>query len=201
MQDAVKAEADRIIERLKEDLRKAGIDYAAMDRNDPASIKEADSIQINLRGVPAAKAGDLRTLVGDRYPSWILTPVSSTDYRLNMKPTELIGLKNQTMERTKQTIESRINSLGVGRDHHPAARPRRGRVRDAGPAARRGRPGAREADHADGGHAGALARSRTAPSPARTDARAKNGGVLPLDTKLVRGIGARRARAARPGTC
>ncbi len=35
VQDAIKAEADRTIEALKEDLRKEGVDYAGMDRNDP----------------------------------------------------------------------------------------------------------------------------------------------------------------------
>ena len=59
VQDAMKAEADQTMERLKEELRKAGIDYAAMDRNDPATIEEADTIQINVHGVPAAKTGGL----------------------------------------------------------------------------------------------------------------------------------------------
>ncbi len=35
VQDAFKAEADRVIERLKDELSKAGIAYAEMDRNDP----------------------------------------------------------------------------------------------------------------------------------------------------------------------
>ncbi len=47
----MKVEADQTIERIKEELRKAGIDYSAIDRNDPRRIQEADSIQINVRGV------------------------------------------------------------------------------------------------------------------------------------------------------
>ena len=40
-------------------VRKAGVDYASMDRNDPATIEEADTIQVNVRGVPATKTGGL----------------------------------------------------------------------------------------------------------------------------------------------
>ncbi len=35
VQDAMKVEADLAMEQLKEALRKAGVDYASMDRNDP----------------------------------------------------------------------------------------------------------------------------------------------------------------------
>jgi len=188
VQDAVKAEADRIIEGLKEDMRKGGIDFEAMDRNDPASVKEADSIQVNLRGVPGAKAGDLRTLVGDRYPSWILTPVSSTDYRLNMKPTELIGLKNQTMERTKQTIESRVNSLGVGETTIQERR-RAGAEFELVVEL----PGvddlARVKQIMQMAAMLELSEVKSGPYVSQDDARAKSGGVLPIGTKLVRGVG------------
>ena len=115
VQDAMKAEADRTIESLKEDLRKNGIDYAGMERNDPSTVKEADSIQINIKGVSGSKVGDLRNLINtSRYASWFLTGVSPTEYRLNMKPTDLIALKKDTLDQTKQTIEHRINGLGVG---------------------------------------------------------------------------------------
>jgi preprotein translocase subunit SecD len=113
VQDAAKAEADRTIESLKDQLRKAGVDYSAMDRNDPQSVDQTDSIQVNIHGVPALKTGDLRALVSEHFPAWNLTPVNSTDYRLNMKPTELLTLKRDTVERSMQTIENRVNGLGL----------------------------------------------------------------------------------------
>ena len=67
VQDAFKAEADQTIERLKEELRKAGVDYTSLDRNDPADLKEAERIQINIKGVPVAKTTNLRTMIAERF--------------------------------------------------------------------------------------------------------------------------------------
>src|SRR5208283_27148 len=113
VQDAVKAEADRSIETLKDDLRKRSIDYTSIDRNDPQTVEQTDSIQINIHGVPAAKTGDLRDLLTANFPIWTLTPVSSSDYKMTLKPTELIAMKKETVTRTMQTIENRINGLGL----------------------------------------------------------------------------------------
>ena len=113
VQDAIKAEADQLIERLREELRKAGIDYAAMERSEATTIQEADTVHIMVKGVPGEKSSEFRTLVADRYPNWVLTPVSSTDYRLAPSPTELISLKRDTVERSIRTIDKRINALGL----------------------------------------------------------------------------------------
>src|SRR5581483_112183 len=55
VQDAIKAEADQSIERMKEDMRKQSIDYSSIDRNDPTSIEDADKVEISVKGVPPAK--------------------------------------------------------------------------------------------------------------------------------------------------
>ena len=55
MQDAFKAEADQTIERLKEELKKQNIDFAAIDRNDPQRSRMPITIQINIKGVPRAE--------------------------------------------------------------------------------------------------------------------------------------------------
>src|ERR1700676_626207 len=113
VQDALKAEADNVMDRLKEDVKRADIDYAGMDRNDPMRIEDADSIQINIKGVPAQKSSAFRGLVSDHYPQWILTPAGSSDYRMNLRPSELLALKSATVERAIQTISNRINNLGL----------------------------------------------------------------------------------------
>ena len=185
VQDAAKAEADRTIESLKEDLRKAGIDYASMDRNDPQTVDQTDSIQINIHGVPAIKTGDLRGLITDKYQSWILTPVSSSDYRLNMKPTELIALKKDTVERTIQTIENRINGLGLT---EPTIQ-QRGRAESSYEILVQ-LPGvddpARVKQIMQTAAMLEITEVKDGPFPSEDAARSKHGGVLPLNTKLLK---------------
>src|SRR5882757_1933600 len=52
VQDAVKADADQTMERLKLDLKKQNITWASMDRNDPQSIQDADKVEITIKGIP-----------------------------------------------------------------------------------------------------------------------------------------------------
>jgi preprotein translocase subunit SecD len=186
VQDAIKAEADRTMEAIKEDLRKQGIDYAGMERNDPTTVEQADSIQINIKGVPVNKTADLRSLIADRYPAWVLTPTSSTDYRLNLKPTELIALKRDAVERTQQTIENRINGLGLT---EPSIQ-QRGRAEADGEILVQ-LPGvddpARVKQIMQMEAMLEISEVRDGPFASQEQALAKHGGVLPLNTKLVRG--------------
>src|ERR1700689_3284890 len=84
IQDAFKAEAETVIQRLKDQLGAKGIVYADMSRNDPPTIQAADTIAIDIKGVPATSAGDFRGIVNDNYSGiWNLTAVNQTNYRLN----------------------------------------------------------------------------------------------------------------------
>src|SRR5579884_1299295 len=62
--DAVKADADQAVERLKEDLRGHNITYAEISQPDPQNAPD----RVVLKGVPSESTGDLRTIVNDRLP-------------------------------------------------------------------------------------------------------------------------------------
>jgi preprotein translocase subunit SecD len=113
VQDAVKADADQTMERLKEDLKKQNIQWAAMDRNDPQTVAEADRVDITIKGVPSTQSSSFRSIVTERYPTYELTTASSTDYTLRLRPTELVALKRDTVQRTMDTISNRIDQLGL----------------------------------------------------------------------------------------
>ena len=185
VQDAMKVEADQAIERVKEELRKASIDYASIDRNDPSSIDQADSIQINIKGVPAAKAVEFRSLITDRFGVWIPTPVNQSDYRMNLKPTELIAIKRDTVERSIRTIENRINGLGLT---EPTIQ-QRGRA-EAEYEILVQLPGvddpARVKQIMQTAAMLELSEVKDGPFSSPDQALAKHGGVLPLNTKLVK---------------
>lgn len=186
VQDALKTEADGAIERMKDDLHKQAIDYTSIERNDPATVEDADKIAIEVKGVPATKTTAFRNLIAERYSQWVLTPINTTDYRLNMRPSELVTLKRDTVDRSLQTISNRINQLGLteptvqqygqsDKDYEilvelpgvddPA------RVREIMQTTAQ-----LEIDAVKGEH----------PYPSREAALADKGGFLPLNTKLVK---------------
>jgi len=185
VQDAVKSEADGAIERMKEEMSKQHVDYTSIMRNDPATVEQADSIQIDVKGVPATKSADFRRLIADRFSQWILTPVNATDYRMNMRPTELVALKRDTVERSLTTISNRINQLGLTeptvQQYGEAGTAYEilvelpgvddpGRVKDIMQATAQ-----LEIDAVKGG-----------PWASQDAALAQKGGILPLNTKLVK---------------
>jgi preprotein translocase subunit SecD len=186
VQDAFKAEADQVIDRLKEDMTKGGINYQSMERNEPSTLQDAEKIQVNIRGVPIDKTAQFRSLVADRFPNWVLTPVSSTDYKLNIRPTEAIALKRDTVEQAIRTIENRINGLGLTE----STVQQRGRA-DAESEILVQMPGvddpARVRAILQTAAVLDISDVKDGPFPSMEAALAKHGGVLPLNTKLVKG--------------
>src|SRR6476620_7047065 len=113
MQDAFKLEADTVIQRLRDELAKASIPFADMNRNDP-TFETDNNIQVNITGVPGNKAGDFRMIVNDNFGAvWNLTTVNETDYRLTIKPTEALRVRTDTLTQSINTIEKKINGLGL----------------------------------------------------------------------------------------
>jgi len=113
MQDAFKLEADTVIQRMRDELSKASVPFADMNRNDP-DFDHANNIQINVTGVPATRAGDFRMIATDNFGAvWILTAVNETDYRMTMKASEALRVRADTVTQTINTVEKKINGLGL----------------------------------------------------------------------------------------
>jgi len=113
VQDAAKTTADQLIESLREEARTRNIIVEGFDRNDPATLADTDSIQVNIHGVDQTKTQAFRGLIAEKYPDWLLAPVSASDYKMNMKPSSLVDLKRNTLAQEQETIERRVNALGL----------------------------------------------------------------------------------------
>ncbi len=113
VQDAAKTTADQAIEAMREDTRTRNIAVGGFDRNDPEQLKDADTIAINIHGVDQGKTQLFRSLVSEKYSDWILTPVNASDYRMTMKPSTLLDLKRNTVTQSLETIDRRVNALGL----------------------------------------------------------------------------------------
>jgi preprotein translocase subunit SecD len=107
--DAVVSTSDRDVERLQDDLQKAGIAGVTVGKLDPARPEV-----ITVSGVPAAKVSDARTLMeGSDYVNYDLSSNPDGSLKLTMKPGAVRDIETHTMTQTQEVINDRINTLGV----------------------------------------------------------------------------------------
>ncbi len=185
LQDAFKAAADNTIEALKQELQKDGINPAGdITRNDPMTIEDADKIEIDIKGVPGDKSANFRGIVNNQFAAWVPTALNSTDYKLTMKPSESLKLKQDTLTQTMATIERKINALGLAESSVQQT----GRS-DAEAELMIQLPGVD-----DPAHVKQLLQTQAqlewdqvvdGPFNSREEALSKKGGIMPLNTKLV----------------
>jgi hypothetical protein len=65
LQDAFKAFADGAINRLREELKRANVNFASISRNDPPTLKDADKIEVDVKGVPINDSGAFRKVANE----------------------------------------------------------------------------------------------------------------------------------------
>lgn len=185
VQDAFKAEADQTIERLKVELQKDGVPYGVIDRNEPATLKDAESIEIIVKGIAVDKVAAFREVVNSRFAAWNQASISGSDFKLTYKPTEAGVLRKDTVERAMRTIENRINGMGLTE----ATVQQRGGTQNESEILVQ-MPGVDDPARVKAIIQAAamleITEVRGGPFPDRAAALAQNGGVLPLGSKLVK---------------
>jgi preprotein translocase subunit SecD len=188
LQDAFMGEADTLMQRMKDELAKASLTYTEMYRNEPKSLAEANSIQIDIKGVPATQAGPFRKLVNEFFSTgWILTPLNQTDYKLTMQASYALKLRADTLTQSMNTIEKKVNGMGLA---ETTVQQRGGANSEAeilvqlpgvdDPARVKGilqTQAVLELDEVKGG-----------PFASPEEARASKGGVIPLDSVIRKGL-------------
>jgi len=188
--DAVGAEADHAVELIKEELQKRHIVIADASK-DPDHPEK-----IVLQGVPPDAGGDLRSLVSDRLPEYDIVGGPNNTWILTMKPTALNDLKTRTVDQSIEAIRTRVDSLGVsepviqkngmGNDQILVQLPGvddEGRVKDIIQST--ARLELRQGFGSQGGYQDEASALR------------ENGGQLPLNTVMMRGIGGGADRQER----
>jgi preprotein translocase subunit SecD len=188
VQQAVKADADQTADRLKQELQKQNISWQRMDvtgLSDPNVPADAENVALVIKGVPATQTSAFRNLIAERYPTYTLTAVNSTDYSMKLKPTDLLELKGDTVKRAVDTIGNRIDSMGLAEKS----------VQQYGQAGSKYEvlvqlPGVDDLAHAKEliGTAAVLEIDdvKEGPFPSKEAAIAQKGGILPLGTKLAK---------------
>jgi preprotein translocase subunit SecD len=107
--DAVNAESDRAVERMKEDLKSRNIAYAEITKPNPQQQPQL----VTIKGVAPESSNDLRSLVSDRLPDYDLTSGAENTWALQLKPAAVKDIKTKAVQQAIETIRNRIDQLGV----------------------------------------------------------------------------------------
>ncbi|HJY08458.1 MAG TPA: hypothetical protein VJ323_19215, partial [Bryobacteraceae bacterium] len=182
-QDAFNSEANTQADQIREAARKANINVGEVDVQDAKNLADAGKVAILVKGVPTTQAGDFRQIVTQQFSNWTMTPLNSTDYKLALKPSEVIAMRQQILAQTRNTFEKKINGMGLSES---AVQQRRA---DTDAELLVQLPGvddpARVKQILQTAAVLELYEVKAGPFQSRQEALAQNGGVLPVGSKLV----------------
>src|SRR5258707_8828050 len=119
VQEAIAQETDTTVDRLTTLLRSKNIHYD--------EVRRVDDTHILLRNIDPAQISQFRDLYNAQYSNvWDMSPAAGdpSGYTLTLRPSAVAALKDQTMTQSVETIERRINALGLT---EPTIQPRGGR--------------------------------------------------------------------------
>jgi protein-export membrane protein SecD len=108
VQEAVAQETDQTVDRLTNQLRTKNIRYD--------EIRRVDDTHILIRNLDSAQLSQFRDIVNAQYNNvWDLTPAAGepSSYTLSLRPSAIAAIQEQTMTQSLETIERRINALGL----------------------------------------------------------------------------------------
>jgi preprotein translocase subunit SecD len=107
--DAINADTDRSVERLKDALKTANIAFGEISKPDPQNHPEL----IQIKGVPPESSSELRRIVSEKLPDYDLTSGVENSWTLTMKPSVANDTKKKAVQQAIETIRNRIDQLGV----------------------------------------------------------------------------------------
>ena len=120
VQDAAKTEADQTIENLRDATRTANIIVAGYDRNDPQTLQDTDSIQVNIHGVDQAKT------------QAVPQPGRRQVSRLDSDARQRDRLQDEHEAERADRSQAQHGGAGAGHDRAPRQRSRADRADRAG---------------------------------------------------------------------
>jgi preprotein translocase subunit SecD len=181
VQEAIAQETDTTVDRVTTLLRSKNIHYD--------EVRRVDDTHILVRNIELSQVADFRDIYNAQFNNvWDLAPAAGdpSGYTLTLRPSAIAAIQEQTMTQSLETIERRINALGLT---EPTIQPRGGRnaneilvqLPGEGDPAR-----AKEVIRA-GGQLELKLVEDPVPSASQSEALSRHGGVLPPGTELVPG--------------
>jgi len=193
VQEAIAQETDQTVDRLTSQMRGKNIRYD--------EVRRVDDTHILVRNVASDQLSQFRDLVNEQLSrTWDMAPAAGepSGYTLTMRPSRVAEIQEQTMTQSIETIERRINALGLT---EPTIQPRGGRneneilVQLPG----EGDPSRAKEVIKAGGQLELRLVEDPNPYPSQAAALAQHGGILPAGTELVPGRSESRSSAGDTG--
>ena len=108
VQEAIAQETDQTVDRLTTALRSKNIHYD--------EARRVDDTHIIVRNLATDQVSQFRDLIHDQYEGvWELSPAPGevNAYLLTLRNTAIARIEETTMQQSLETIERRINALGL----------------------------------------------------------------------------------------
>jgi preprotein translocase subunit SecD len=191
-QEAVAQETDQMVERITTWLRGKNIHYD--------EARRVDDTHILVRNVDPAGLSEFRDYVNQQFANfWDMSPTAGdpSGYTLTLRGAAIAQIQETTMTQTLETIERRINALGLT---EPTIQPRGGQnsneilVQLPG----EGDPSRARQVIQVGGQLELRLLEDPVVYTSETEALSKHGGVLPPGTELLPGRAETRTASGAP---
>src|SRR5215469_657689 len=190
VQEAIAQETDQTVDRLTTELRNKNIRYE--------EVRRMDDTHIIVRNVPSDQLSQFRDIVNEQQyqGTWDLgsAPGQANAFLLTLRPSAISAIQESTMSQSLETIERRINALGLTEPtiqlHGRAGQDNEILVQLPG----EGDPESAKGVIQAGGQLELKLVEDPNPYPSEAAALAAKGGVLPAGTELLKGRPEARSR-------
>jgi preprotein translocase subunit SecD len=109
VQEAISAATDNDVARIQTDLQQNNVAFSTVTKPDP---QHPEIIQIV--GTPPDRVGDIRTVLNNKYGTqYDIVSGANNTWTLTMKPSVVAQAEQRALEQARETITTRIDSLGV----------------------------------------------------------------------------------------
>jgi preprotein translocase subunit SecD len=192
VQEAVAQTTDQAVDQLTTQMRAKNIRYD--------EVRRVDDTHILLRNIAPEQLSEFRDTVYDPFKTmWEMAPTAGdpTGYTLTLRPSAIAQIQDTTMTQSVETIERRINGLGLT---EPTIQARGGRNANEILVQLPGEGDPERAKRVI--QAGGQLELKLVEDPrtylSESEALLQHGGVLPAGTELVRGRPEGRTPAGAP---
>jgi preprotein translocase subunit SecD len=191
VQEAIAQETDQTVDRLISQLRAKDIHYD--------EIRRVDDTHILVRNVDPAQLSTFRDIVSAQYGNvWDMSPTAGdpSGYTLTLRTGAIAQIQDQTMTQSLETIERRINALGLTEPTIQLHGRKDNEILVQLPG--EGDPTRAKAVIQAGGQLELRLVEDPMAYSSQSEALAKHGGVLPPNTELVPGRSEARTASGAP---